>query len=103
MTTGGSIAGAGWRSYVSRQPQWWFVAAAAAAWIALLVAIALGGHGTAAHHHQGASWTGVGAWTNMVMAMMLPFASREARWLAFRSLRRRRQHALTAFAAGFLL
>jgi Predicted metal-binding integral membrane protein (DUF2182) len=98
----GSIAGGRWRGYTSRQPQWWLLAAAAAAWIGLLSVLTLGGQ-TDTTHHEGVTWIGLGGWATMVVAMLLPFASKEARWLAFRSLRRRRQHAIAAFAAGFLL
>ena len=44
----------------------------------------------------------VGSWALMVVAMMLPLARKRARWLAFRSLRARRQHAVAVFTLAFL-
>jgi hypothetical protein len=42
------------------------------------------------------------AWAAMVLAMMLPLVRGQARWLALRSLRRLRQHAVAVFSVAFL-
>ena len=102
MIEAGSIAHEAWRRYTSREPQWWLLAAAAAGWIGLVSVLALGGHADATHQGS-ASWIALAGWMTMVVAMMLPFTSKEARWLASRSLPSRRQRAIAAFGAGFLL
>jgi predicted metal-binding membrane protein len=60
-----------------------------------------GGH---AHHPApttaAGTASGLGIWLLMVVAMMVPFALPEARWLTRRSLRSRRGRVLAAFAVG---
>ena len=44
----------------------------------------------------------VGWWLAMVIATMLPWTGRDARWLAFRALPALRQQAIAVFALAFL-
>lgn len=110
-----------WRAFTWRSPDWWLGAASLAAWVALtwmFLAMAWGatpaGHGAhdphsghAVHAAPASTWAMpygalLGSWALMAVAMMVPLARKRARWLAFRSLRARRQHAVATFAAGFL-
>jgi predicted metal-binding membrane protein len=43
----------------------------------------------------------LGSWAAMVIAMMLPLVRHQARWLAFRSLRARRQQAVAVFSGAY--
>lgn len=81
-----------WRRYAARRPEWWLPAAAGLAWTVLAVAFLRGAHDP-----------GIGWWAVMVVAMMLPLVRSQARWLAFRSLRERRQAAVAAFVLSFVL
>ena len=106
-------ARADWRAFTWRVPDWWLGAASVAAWMALgamFLAMASGSAGHAGHagHGAGASLAAahpmstpemLAAWAAMVVAMMLPLVRGQARWLALRSLRRLRQHAVAVFAA----
>lgn len=94
---------AAWRDRAWQRPSWWLTAASLAAWWALVVVsihpLVHHGHGSLAELPLGAA---VAWWTAMVVAMMLPLTSADARWIAFRSLPSRRQFAVASFAAGFL-
>ncbi len=107
-----------WRAFTARAPDWWLGGASVAAWMALtfmFLAMSAGslhaGHGMG--HAAGAPASGpaasemtyaalVGSWALMVVAMMLPLVRKQARWLAFRSLRARRRHAVAVFTGAFL-
>jgi predicted metal-binding membrane protein len=102
------------RHLASERPDWWFAALAALAWLALIVQAALGpapGAMAATSHHAGhaaggedpaSAATALAAWSVMVVAMMLPLARADARWLAHRSLPRRRFRTVALHAVGFL-
>lgn len=103
-----------WRAFEWRTPDWWLGALAVAGWMALTWMFLAMASGTMhAGHHAGAPPAGaglgdmsyaalVGSWALMVLAMMLPLARGQARWLAFRSLRARRQQAVGLFAGAFV-
>jgi predicted metal-binding membrane protein len=85
------------------------IAISAAAWVATVAWFArTGGMGPPAGHHAAEHAaapryaTALAAWTVMAAAMMLPLARKEARWLAYRSLRSRRRAAVGVFAAAHL-
>jgi len=85
------------------------IAVSAAAWAVSIAWYARdGGTGHPAGHHAAGHpvappyTTALAAWTVMAAAMMLPLARKEARWLAFRSLRSRRRAAVGVFAAAHL-
>lgn len=106
-----------WRRYRWERPDWWVTLVAVGAW-AVLVAAAAGSRihpdGHHGHHHHvapvplsvagdGNGWvTAMGWWSVMVAAMMLPLAVSDARWLAHRSLARRRNRTVVLHAMGFL-
>ena len=101
-----------WRAFTWRMPDWWLGAAGVAAWMALtamFLAMATGslhaGHASGGEGAEAALTYGVllGSWAVMVVAMMLPLVRGQARWLALRSLRRRRQHAVATFTVAFLV
>src|SRR5919107_4725893 len=78
------------------------VAVSAIAWAVTIAWFARDGHHAAGHSVAPPYSTALAAWTVMAAAMMLPLARKEARWLAFRSLRRRRRAAVGVFAATHL-
>lgn len=61
------------------------------------------GHGGVGDEAAGSATAGLWLWALMVVAMMMPFVLPQARWLAVRSLRRRRGRTLAAFTAGYLV
>ncbi|HKP89308.1 MAG TPA: DUF2182 domain-containing protein, partial [Thermoleophilaceae bacterium] len=79
-----------WRERLFRHPEWWLTAASLAAWAAL---------GAMLVRHPGVELAG---WTAMAVAMMLPLARPQARWLAFRSLPRHRHRSVAVFAAAYV-
>ena len=100
------------RLRVSRweHPDWWLWILAGGAWVAL--AVRGPQHGVAAHdHHMGAGTPAVDEgsilaalvwWTVMVLAMMLPLSAGHARWLAHRSLARRRTRTVLLHTLGYV-
>jgi predicted metal-binding membrane protein len=85
------------------------IAVPAVAWVAVVAWLgpAAGAGGPGGHHGPGHApgppyAVSLAAWTVMAAAMMLPLARKEARWLAFRSLPRRRRAAVGVFAAAHL-
>jgi predicted metal-binding membrane protein len=85
------------------------IAISAAAWLVTVAWFARGGgmgppagHHAAEHAAAPPYATALVAWTVMAAAMMLPLARKEARWLAYRSLRSRRRAAVGVFAAAHL-
>jgi hypothetical protein len=100
------------RSTVYRweHPDWWLLVVAVGAWT-ILLAETIGSPDTSSGqtHHKGSSsdWsesaTWLAWWLLMVAAMMMPLAMRDARWLAHRSLARRRGRTVALHVLGFLL
>jgi predicted metal-binding membrane protein len=70
---------------------------ACGAWLATAAA-----HGTGGHAHAGGT-AGLGQWTLMCVAMMVPVALPAVRHVAVNSLRRRRGAAVAQFLAAYLL
>jgi predicted metal-binding membrane protein len=100
-----------WRAYTWGAPDWWLGAAVVLAWMALtwmfLAMYAGPMHG--GHDHEHAVTGGamsyaelLGSWGLMAVALMLPLVRKRARWLAFRSLRARRQQAVAVFTVVYL-
>lgn len=106
--SGSAAAAAQWRRYRWEHPEWPLSAVALLAWAVVL--LGAGGYGIA-HMHGSAPWAtthagrGVGEalawWLVMVAAMMLPLARADARWLANRSLARRRGRTVVLHILGF--
>ena len=69
-----------------------------AAWTVLVVGFA----NFDGHHHGKPVLVSVAGWSVMVTAMMLPLAAPDARWLAQRSLTRRRSRTVALHLLGFL-
>ena len=101
-----------WRGYAWSHPEWWLPVTSAGAWmalVALFVFSALSPARRADHAGHLGGYTGTSFttalawWMLMIAAMMLPLISKQARWLAFRSLRRRRHATVALFAGAYLL
>jgi hypothetical protein len=82
---------AAWRRSAFRHPEWWLTAASLVAWAAL---------GAMFVRHPRVE---LAAWTAMAVAMMLPLARPQVRWLAFRSLPRHRHRSVAAFSLAYVL
>lgn len=93
-------------------PDWWLWTLSAAAWVVLFVEnltpepFVHDDHSVmimdSASEVRVRFVAGVVSWTVMVVAMMLPLSTRHARWLAHRSLARRRTRTILLHAAAYL-
>jgi predicted metal-binding membrane protein len=105
-----------------RHPEWWSLGLSAGAWLLLATTSASASDLVAAHHHAGgavavitgltgsaavtgltgsaAAW--VLGWLTMVVAMMVPLVLAQIRFVAGRSLWRRRHRAIGGFLIGYL-
>lgn len=105
-----------WRAFTWRAPDWWLGAASVAGWMGLtfmfLAMYAGSMHAAHAMHGADAPAGGMGemsypallgSWVLMVLALMLPLVRKQARWLAFRSLRARRQQAVAVFTGTYVV
>src|ERR1044072_5040152 len=98
-----------WRAYTGRAPEWWRGAACVGAWM-VLTWMFLGMYAGASHGMHHAHPAGemsyaalVGSWALMVAATMLPLVRKQVRWVAFRSLRARRQEAVGVCVVAWLV
>ena len=94
-------------AYRWEHPDWWLWIASGVAWTALVVGAAWPGPAGDDHHQVSAvAGTGpvadLGWWALMVVAMMLPLSAGHVRWLANRSLVRRRTWTVVLHTVGYL-
>jgi Predicted metal-binding integral membrane protein (DUF2182) len=104
-----------WRQYRWQRPDWWVSVLVAAAWAFVFVDAGFRTHAD----RQGPEHGGVAAlagdggdegraaafvwWLLMVVAMMVPLAGKDARWLAHRTLARRRARVVALHVIGYTL
>ena len=100
------------RQFVTLHPEWWVVAAVVAAWPLFLVLVDSHGASPGSHNHlasaSAALWwsapvAGLVLWLTMTVAMMLPTNVAAVRYVAFSSLRSRRNRAIAWFVVGFIV
>ncbi|QBR91161.1 DUF2182 domain-containing protein [Nocardioides euryhalodurans] len=88
-------------TWLAWRPEWPGVVVIAAAWLWLAVQSV---QVPAGHHEHGASGLmGLGTWTVMCVAMMLPLALPALRHVAFNSFRGHRWSGMALLATGFLV
>ena len=99
------------RRFVTFHPEWWVVAVVVAAWPLFLVLADSHDASPRGHNHLASAapalWrsTPVGGlvlWITMTVAMMLPTNVAAVRYVAFSSLRSRRNRAISWFVVGFI-